>query len=291
MAGGRYRKISIGIWGDKRFCALSRPQPNAQTLWFYLLTGPHTVALPGLIHSGESALAESIGWTLPAFRRAFGELHRAELLEWCPVHRLIWLKNALRHNPPESINVVKSWRVSFDEAPDCLVKQQASGQILDFLAQGFAQGLAYAFGDAFALSEQEQEQEQEQIWRGRAARMGKASMKAHPEGDSAPESGDAAIPAVSNLEVAGFIARFCELYAEYRHKAKYRIQKEKHVPLVRGLLAHYGRDRLEKLAIVLLTTNEEWVVKTDRGIGILSTKANWLEDRLCEAEARFGATA
>jgi hypothetical protein len=45
-------------------------------------------------------------------------------------------------------------------------------------------------------------------------------------------------------------------------------------------------ERLKKLTVVLLTTDEDWVSETDRGIGILSTKASWLDDRLAQFEAR-----
>lgn len=91
-----------------------------------------------------------------------------------------------------------------------------------------------------------------------------------------------------NREVAAFIARFCEFYKRHRHGAVYFIVREKHVPLVRALLGVYGRDRLEKLALVLLRTDDEWVDGTDRGIGILSTKASWLDGKLAEYEAQHG---
>lgn len=85
-----------------------------------------------------------------------------------------------------------------------------------------------------------------------------------------------------------FIRRFCELYTHHRHGARYFVKREKHVPLLRALLSTYGPDRLEKLAMVLLTTDDEWVQATDRGIGILSTKASWLEERLAAYEAKHG---
>lgn len=91
-----------------------------------------------------------------------------------------------------------------------------------------------------------------------------------------------------NAEVAKFIGRFCELYKQHRHGARYFVVREKHVPLLRPLLRTYGPERLEKLALVLLKTNDEWIEATDRGIGILSTKASWLDGRLAEYEAAHG---
>ena len=106
-----------------------------------------------------------------------------------------------------------------------------------------------------------------------------------PDAGTAEDEGKKA----ENAGVSAFIRRFCDLYAQYRHGAKYFIAREKHVPLVRALLATYGRARLEKLAMVLLNTDDEWVQATDRGIGILSTKANWLEERVASYEAKHGA--
>lgn len=91
-----------------------------------------------------------------------------------------------------------------------------------------------------------------------------------------------------NAEVSGFIRRFCEVYSKHRHGARYFIKREKHVPLIRALLKIYGIERLEKLALVLLRTDDEWVHHTDRGIEILSVKASWLDNRLSEYEAEHG---
>jgi hypothetical protein len=91
-----------------------------------------------------------------------------------------------------------------------------------------------------------------------------------------------------NAQIAKFIGIFCDSYKKHRHGARYFVVKEKHVPLIRALLRTYGLERLEKLALVLLKTSDEWVEATDRGIGILSTKASWLDGRLAEYEAQHG---
>lgn len=91
-----------------------------------------------------------------------------------------------------------------------------------------------------------------------------------------------------NRKIAQFLARFCELYKQHRHGARYFVTREKHVPLLRALLRVYDAERLEKLALVLLKTDDEWIQATDRGIGILSTKASWLDERLASYEAQHG---
>jgi hypothetical protein len=86
--------------------------------------------------------------------------------------------------------------------------------------------------------------------------------------------------------IGDFLIAFQALYAKHRHGAKYLIRRPKDIVLVRTLLDQYGLDRLVKLATILLTTDEQWIAKTDRGIGILVVKASWLDSLLAEHEAK-----
>lgn len=93
---------------------------------------------------------------------------------------------------------------------------------------------------------------------------------------------------VTNADVHGFLKRFCELYTKHRHGARYMVRRERDIPNAKRLLAVYGSERLEKLAVVLFGTDDEWISGTDRGIGILSTKVAWLDGILAEHEQRKG---
>lgn len=104
--------------------------------------------------------------------------------------------------------------------------------------------------------------------------------KAEPDEDDSP----------ANKAVAAFIKRFCELYRENRHGAKYLVQRKRDVPLVKALLRTYSPERLVLMAHALLVAKDAWIDETDRGIGILSVKASWLESRLAEYEAAKGVT-
>jgi hypothetical protein len=121
----RYRRISTRIWGDERFRRLSKPKANAQTLWFFLLTGPHTQAVPGLFSVGEAALTEMLGWSLKGFRSAWQELEQLGMVKRDWPARVVWIPKAIRHNPPESPNVIKSWRTTIDDIPECSLKLEA----------------------------------------------------------------------------------------------------------------------------------------------------------------------
>jgi hypothetical protein len=123
----RYRKIDLRLWSDEKFLALSRAQPNAQTLWLRLLAGDHTGIIPGLSRVGEAALAEQLGWPVDDFRQRFAEIasRGMALADW--PNRLLWLPNAIRYNEPDNPNVVKSWRTTWDEVPECELKIHAWG--------------------------------------------------------------------------------------------------------------------------------------------------------------------
>jgi hypothetical protein len=189
----RYRKVSTRIWADDRFLQLSKSQPSAQTLFLYLITGPHSTSLPGLFVAGEAMLAEALGWDLKGFREAFAELSRVgsgdgheyplAVADWTA--RLVFLPRAIRHNPPENPNIVKGWKATWTELPECDLKGFAHAVfeaeisvIGDGHAKAFAssierpKGSGKGFGKGFdngsvkplpnRMPNQEQEQEQEQ---------------------------------------------------------------------------------------------------------------------------------
>ncbi len=159
----RFRKIDVRIHGDQKFRNLSAPCPCGRYLWFYLLTGPHTISIPGLACVGEAALAEALRWPMKAFREAFQEVFREGMAEADWEARVLWIPRAIFYNPPESPNVIKSWAAYWDEIPECALKVKAYHHFKGFL-EGFAKAFQDSFGKACGkpMANQEQEQEQEQ---------------------------------------------------------------------------------------------------------------------------------
>ena len=165
----RYRKISTRMWADARFLMLSTPKPNGQSLWLYLLTGPHTNNIPGLFVAGEAMLAEALGWDMEGFREAFAELssevvaddmteaqamtlrrrcvdgHSEAMVKVDWNHRVVFLPASIKHNEPASPNVVKGWRVAWSEVPDCPLKLQAWESLHDSLKSSLGDKFATAF--------------------------------------------------------------------------------------------------------------------------------------------------
>lgn len=172
---GRYRKIEVGTWVDDGFLRLSPPPPNGRYLWFYLLTNPDTVNIPGLYRSGEAAMAEALGWPLKGFREAFAEASTQGMVKGDWEARVVWLPNAIKYNPPESPNVVKSWRIQWGEIPSCPLKIEAYHTLKAFLEafgeaflKAFLEACPKPYGKASPNQEQEQEQEQEEEERPRS---------------------------------------------------------------------------------------------------------------------------
>jgi hypothetical protein len=161
----RYAKVDVRIWDDERVSGMTPIPPCGQGLWIRLLVSRHRSAIPGLLCVGEAALAEEFGWSLEAFREAFREASANGLAKADWKARLIWLPKACRYNAPESPNVVKSWRVPWDEAPECALKREAFHTLKAFM-EGFGEGFRLAFakacGKAMPNQEQDPEQEQEQ---------------------------------------------------------------------------------------------------------------------------------
>jgi hypothetical protein len=143
----RYRKVDVRIWGDEKVLRLSAPAPSGRFLFLYLLTNPNTSNIPGLYRAGEAQLAEELGWKTEAFREAFREVFREGLAEADWKARLVWLPNAIRYNAPESANVVKSWATTWEELPECHLKQKAREK-LAFHVEGMGKGFAEAFAKA-----------------------------------------------------------------------------------------------------------------------------------------------
>ncbi len=146
----RYRKISTRLYADEKFRQLSKPKPNAQTLWFFLITGPFTINVPGLLIAGPAALAEALGWPLAAFRRAWCEIESAGMgkADWAA--RVVWLPNAVKHNPPANQSVARGWRNALADVPECTLKLEAIGHLEAVLAK---------LGDQFAAAFRETDQD------------------------------------------------------------------------------------------------------------------------------------
>ena len=201
----RYRKIEVRTWSDEKFRALSAIPPSGQGLWFFLLTGPHTTAIPGLFRAGRAAMAEELNWEQEAFDEAFLEVSGQGMAKADFKSKLVWLPKAIQHNKPESPNVVRGWRVELDLLPECDLKREAIAGIREAL-EGAGPSYVEAFDElqsakqkesakpsskpsAKPMANQEQEQEQEQD-----KEEANASLSASPQQTEPDEPEDGVPP-------------------------------------------------------------------------------------------------
>lgn len=203
----RWRKVEVKMWLDEDVRSMSAPPPNGQTLWLYLLTGPRTLPIPGVVVAREAVLADDLGWSLEGFREAYAEAFAKGLVKADWKAGLVVIRKALldgagqprESNKPESPNVLKGWAKSWDEIPECPLKTellQTLGAFAKALGVGFAEAFGKAFGKALAkasphpLPNQEREREQERESDLREPPSARARARDPgtqvPEGDPAP---------------------------------------------------------------------------------------------------------
>ena len=178
----RYRKISPCIWNDAKVRGLS---DKGKLTLFLLLTHPNMTSL-GALRANLPGLACELGWRTSVFARAFRELLDCGMARQDADAQLIWFPKFLKHNAPESPNVVRGWAAAFEELPECPLKLDVLAGAWATLAafgEGFREAFREVFGEVLpkpcekpsaslpeSLSEgfrqpcpnQEQEQEQEQ---------------------------------------------------------------------------------------------------------------------------------
>ncbi len=134
--GPRYRKVYVCIWNDEKFHRLS---PHGKLAFLFLITHPNTTSL-GLIRSSIVGLADE----LEVLPEAFQEVFQEGLAEVSKEASCIYIKNFIKHQTPQSPNVIIAWAKSIELIPECELKTLA---IQD--ARAFTEGLEKAFRDAF----------------------------------------------------------------------------------------------------------------------------------------------
>lgn len=83
------------------------------------------------------------------------------------------------------------------------------------------------------------------------------------------------------------LERYSRLYTKHRHGARLRLMHSNlEFQDALTLCQTWPDDRLDKLAVIVLTTDDDWISRTDRGFPIFVKKASWADGLLAEAEAK-----
>lgn len=84
------------------------------------------------------------------------------------------------------------------------------------------------------------------------------------------------------------VERYGELYSEHLGGARYRSRPNLDWTEALTLVPLWSDERLEKLAILVLTTDDRWISGTDRSFKIFAMKASWADKQLTAWEAEHG---
>ena len=110
----KYRKISPCIWNDAKVRELS---DKGKLALLFLLTHPHMTPL-GAIRANAPASPVSSGGPKRCSGRRSGKVLALGIAKEDAKAPLVWFPNFLRHNMPESPNVVRSWVGAFRDLPE-----------------------------------------------------------------------------------------------------------------------------------------------------------------------------
>lgn len=136
MAKDIYRIIKTRIHLDPKFLNLSAPEPNAQTLFIWLISGPKLNVVPSLLEGTASGLAGSIKgrvkWSESDFLRSFAEIEQQGMAIANWQSGVVFLPNGLKHNPPQSPHCFITWSRAWSLYPECELRDIALVQIMQF---------------------------------------------------------------------------------------------------------------------------------------------------------------
>lgn len=127
--GPRYRRFYVPLFADATFRALTPPQPNAQTLYQYLLLGPHVGRIPGVFTLTRGDLADRLDWSTASLDRYFEELTKVDfaVADWR--NRVVYLPKALGFEPPSNVSQLRGFRGYWMELIDCALKTRAANEM------------------------------------------------------------------------------------------------------------------------------------------------------------------
>ena len=136
----RYRRVSSEFWNDAKVLGLSN---EGKLAFLFVLTHPSMTSL-GMMRGTIPGLAAELGWTSKALLEAFSEAFTEGMAQVSTEAPLIVIPNFLKHNKPESPNVVKSWAKILPGLPDCALKAEHLQRV-----KAFTEGLGKAFAKAY----------------------------------------------------------------------------------------------------------------------------------------------
>jgi len=118
-AAGRWRRVYSNEWHASSFQSLSDAE---RVVYFYCRTGPQSTSI-GAYRVSAALAAEDVGnLTAVDFDVRLSAVCEAFRWRLDPPTRVLWMPNWVHENPPQSPNVLVSWRKLLRNLPDCDLK-------------------------------------------------------------------------------------------------------------------------------------------------------------------------
>lgn len=132
----RYQKIYTQIWNDEKFVELS---PAAQRFFLYLLTAPNS-NLIGMYILKDGYACDDLRCSQKDFQKLLAEVLQQKLISYDEKHKVILIKNYLKHNPITNPNQLKAAIKILSSLPKTYLLQELKG-IIEGLQEGLTKGL------------------------------------------------------------------------------------------------------------------------------------------------------
>lgn len=111
--------IAPSIWDDETFVVLSKEQ---KLVWMYLLTGPESIGIPGLLKLTINGIADGLREPSDIVRTSTQRLIELGRIDVDLGKRLIRVPNAPKYNPPQNPNHVRGWYRKWVQLSDSPLK-------------------------------------------------------------------------------------------------------------------------------------------------------------------------
>lgn len=145
---GRYRRIFSNDFLEESF---QRLDDHQRVIWLYAQAGPQSTSVGIYRLSTAIAVEELRTVNAEEFERRLTDVCEACDWRFDASVRVLWIPGWVERNPPQSANVVTSWRKLLGNVPDCPIKLEAVTAIHRYLKESPLiknhQGYLDAFGD------------------------------------------------------------------------------------------------------------------------------------------------
>lgn len=92
-----------------------------------------------------------------------------------------------------------------------------------------------------------------------------------------------------DARAGALLETYQELFVKLRRGARYHARPHLDFPKACEIVRTWTDDaRLAKMIQIVLTTDDDWIARTDRGFAVFVARATWADDRLREWEEKTG---